>query len=132
MRPASNGSLEKSRPGTMCAVQNATCSVSAKKLSGLRFSTMRPTGCTGTSSSGTSLVASSTSKLNLSACFSVNSCTPSSYSGYAPASIGFPQVATMKVRIRAADLHGLIPVQRVGAGHRTPVKLHEGGLRRRH
>ena len=31
------GSLEKSMPGTTCAAQNATCSVSAKKLSGLRF-----------------------------------------------------------------------------------------------
>ena len=56
MRPASSGSFEKSMPGTMCAVQKATCSVSAKKLSGLRLSTMRPTGITGTSSSGTILV----------------------------------------------------------------------------
>ena len=37
MRPWSSGSLVKSMPGTTCAVQNATCSVSAKKLSGLRF-----------------------------------------------------------------------------------------------
>ena len=69
MRPASSGSLEKSMPGTTCAVQKATCSVSAKKLSGLRFSTMRPTGCSGTSSSGMILVASRMSKLNCSACF---------------------------------------------------------------
>ena len=57
MRPASSGSFVKSMPGTTCAVQNATCSVSAKKLSGLRFSTSLPTGMTGTSSSGTILVA---------------------------------------------------------------------------
>ncbi|MNV64911.1 hypothetical protein D3C71_1575760 [compost metagenome] len=87
MRPASSGSLEKSIPGTTCAVQNATCSVSAKKLSGLRLSTMRPMGRTGTSSSGISLVASRMSKLNASPCSSVNTCTPSSYSGYAPASM---------------------------------------------
>ena len=41
-RPCSSGSLVKSMPGTTLAVQNATCSVSAKKLSGLRSSTMRP------------------------------------------------------------------------------------------
>jgi hypothetical protein len=65
----------------MCAAQNATCSVSAKKLSGLRFSTSLPIGKTGTSSSGTILVASRTSKLKPSACSSVKICTPSSYSG---------------------------------------------------
>jgi hypothetical protein len=81
MRPASSGSFEKSRPGTTCAVQNATCSVSAKKLSGLRSSTMRPTGRSGTSSSGTIFVASRMSKLNCSASSSVNTCRPSSYSG---------------------------------------------------
>ena len=45
-------------PGTMCDGQNATCSVSAKKLSGQRSSTMRPITFSGTSSSGISLVAS--------------------------------------------------------------------------
>ena len=65
----------------------ATCSVSAKKSSGLRFRTSRPTGMIGTSSSGTIFVASSTSKLNPSACSSVKICRPSSYSGYAPASM---------------------------------------------
>ena len=87
MRPASSGSLLKSMPGTTWAVQKATCSVSAKKLSGLRLSTMRPTGVTGTSSSGISLVASSTSKLKASACASVKICRPSSHSGYSPASM---------------------------------------------
>ena len=81
MRPASSGSLEKSMPGTTCAVQKATCSVSAKKLSGLRFSTSRPTGVTGTSSSGTILVASSTSNVKASACSSVKIWKPSSHSG---------------------------------------------------
>lgn len=71
----------KSSPGTMCDAQKATCSVSAKKLSGLRSSTILPMGVTGTSSSGTILVASSTSKLKRAACSSENSCTPSSYSG---------------------------------------------------
>ena len=81
MRPASSGSFEKSMPGTTCATQNATCSVSAKKLSGLRLRTSLPTGTTGTSSSGTIFVASSTSNVNASACSSVKICRPSSYSG---------------------------------------------------
>ncbi len=34
MRPCNSGSLLKSIPGTTCETQNATCSVSAKKLSG--------------------------------------------------------------------------------------------------
>jgi hypothetical protein len=46
-------------PGTTFAVQNATCPVSAKKLSGLRLITRRPTGRSGTSSSGTIFVAAS-------------------------------------------------------------------------
>ena len=45
-------------PGTTFAGQNATCSVSAKKLSGQRSSTIRPMTFSGTSSSGMSLVAS--------------------------------------------------------------------------
>ena len=87
MRPASSGSFEKSIPGTRFWTPKATCSVSAKKLSGLRSRTIRPTGVTGTSSSGTILVASSTSKLNFSACCSVKIWKPSSYSGKTPASI---------------------------------------------
>jgi hypothetical protein len=43
-------------------VQNATCSVSEKTLVGLRSSTMRPMMRSGSTSSGISLVASSTSK----------------------------------------------------------------------
>ena len=77
----------KSMPGTTFCVQNATCSVSAKKLSTLRLSTSLPIGRTGMSSSGISLVASSTSKSKPSANSSSNSCTPSSHSGKLPCSI---------------------------------------------
>ncbi len=87
MRPASSGSFEKSIPGTRFWTPKATCSVSAKKLSGLRSRTMRPTGVMGTSSSGTILVASRTSKLNPFACSSLKIWKPSSYSGKTPASI---------------------------------------------
>ncbi|SLH05140.1 Uncharacterised protein [Mycobacteroides abscessus subsp. abscessus] len=68
-------------PGTRLAVWKATCSVSAKKLSGLRSSTIRPTGSTGTCSSGTSLVASSRSKSKSNSFSTGMSCTPSSHSG---------------------------------------------------
>ena len=54
-------------PGGTFWVMNATCSVSAKKLSGIRSSTRRPTGIGGSTSSGISLVGSSTSKSKLSA-----------------------------------------------------------------
>ena len=71
----------------MLAGQNATCSFSAKRLSGQRSSTMRPITCSGTSSSGISLVASRWSNGNASASSSVNSCTANSHSGNAPESI---------------------------------------------
>ena len=71
-------------PGTTFCVQKATCSVSAKKFSTRRSSTMRPTLRIGTSSSGISLVASSTSKGNLSANSSSKICRPSSHSGKSP------------------------------------------------
>ena len=87
MRPWSNGSLVKSMPGTTFWVQNATCSVSAKKLSTTRSSTIRPIGVTGTSSSGMILVASKTSKSNSSAKASSKTWTPSSHSGKSPVSM---------------------------------------------
>ena len=130
MRPASSGSLEKSMPGTMCAVQKATCSVSAKKLSGLRFSTMRPTGRSGTSSSGTILVASRMSKLNCSACSSVKTCSAQLVLGVGAGLDALPQVAAVVVGVGAGDLHRLVPHQRMRAGHRRPVELDEHRLAR--
>jgi len=38
------------------------------------------------------------------------------------------QVAAMKVRIGAVDLHGFVPHHRDGAEHRAPVEFDEGGL----
>ena len=118
----------KSRPGTICAVQNATCSVSAKKLSGLRFSTIRPMGVSGTSSSGTIFVASSTSKLNFSA-----SLLREHLHGELPLRISagldrLPQIAAVEIRVCARDLHGFVPRERVRARCRRPVELHEPRL----
>ena len=42
----------------------------------------------------------------------------------------FPQIAAMEVRIGAADLDRLVPVERMRAEHRRPVELHEHGLAR--
>ena len=128
MRPASRGSLEKSMPGTRFWTPNATCSVSAKKLSGLRFSTMRPTGVTGTSSSGTILVAiehveAEPLRLRLG-----EDLEPELVLGEHAGLDRLPEVAARVVGIRAPDLHGLVPVQRVRARPRRPVELHEVGL----
>ena len=71
-------------PGGMLVGRKAACSVSAKKLSGLRSSTMRPITWIGTSSSGISLVASRMSKGRASASAWLSSCTPNSHSGKAP------------------------------------------------
>jgi len=74
---------------TICPGLKATCSVSAKKLSGLRLSTIRPMGSTGTCSSGMSLVGSSRSKSNLCSSFSSTICTHNSHSRASPFSISF-------------------------------------------
>ncbi len=96
MRPCSSGSLLKSIPGTTCETQNATCSVSAKKLFGFWLRVSLPMRLTGTSSSGISLVASRMSKSKPSAVASSKSCTPSSNSGKSPASIASHRSARLK------------------------------------
>ena len=40
----------------------------------------------------------------------------------------FPEVAAVEVGVRARDLHGFIPRERVSARGRRPVKLHESRL----
>jgi hypothetical protein len=96
-RACSSGSSVKSMPGTTLPTQNATCSVSAKKLSGFRLSTRRPTGVTGTSSSGMIFVGSSRSmSSNANSLSSGTSCSPSSYSGKTPASIASQRSRRLK------------------------------------
>src|SRR6202022_3688555 len=58
LRPCKSGSSEKSIPGTMLLVQNATCSVSGKYSSTFRFNSISPIYLTGTKSSGQIFVAS--------------------------------------------------------------------------
>ena len=92
---------------------------SCKEIVGFRLSTRRPTGCTGTSSSGMSFVASSTSKLKRSASASENSWTPNSHSG----KHRLRSLPTDRGRWKSGSapeiLHRLIPVQRVRSGERS-------------
>ena len=81
-RAWSSGSLVTSMPGTRLPTWKATCSVSAKKFVGLCVSVSRPIGCTGASSSGTSLVGSSRSMPSkVSSAVSGKTCMPSSHCG---------------------------------------------------
>ena len=116
-------------PGTTCDGQNATCSVSAKKLSTLRSSTILPSGVSGTSSSGTSFVGSRTSKSN-------SRLLPLREDLHRKFPLGkvagfncVPQIATMEVGIGTVDLHRFVPNERERAELRPPVKLHERRIR---
>ena len=51
-----------------------------------------------------------------------------SYSGIVPARDRLEQVAAVKIRVSAADLHGFVPDDRDGARDRPPVEFDEGGL----
>ena len=82
--------------------------------------------CSGTSSSGISLVGSRWSNGNASASSSVNSCTPNSHSGKSPACDRLEQVAAVEVVVGALQLHRLVPHRRLQAELRAPVELAEG------
>ena len=109
----------------MCAVQNATCSVSAKKLSGLRFSTSLPTGhdrhellrhdlrrVEHVEGEAVGLLLGEDLQAQL-------------VLGIRAGLDRFPEIAPMKVRIGARDLHRFVPHQRMRAGERRPVELDE-------
>ena len=128
MRPASSGSLLKSMPGTTCAVQNATCSVSAKKLSGFRFehhaSHRRQRyqflrdqlgGIEHVEAEAFGLLLGE--ELERKFPFRVLAGLDR-----------FPQVATVEVGVGAGDLDRLVPHQRVRAQLGRPVELDEGRL----
>ena len=71
----------------MCPGKKATCSVSAKKISGFLFKVILPIILTGTISSGINFVGSNKSKSNLCSSSSATIWTPNSHSGKWPASI---------------------------------------------
>ena len=105
-------------PGTTCATQNATCSVSAKKLSGLRFRTSLPTGTTGTSSSGTIFVGVQHVEGERLGLFLGEDLQAQLVLRVGAGFDGLPQIAPVEVRIGAGDLHGFVPHQRMRAGAR--------------
>ncbi len=86
---------------------------------------MRPTGATGTSSSGTILVASSTSKLKRLGLL-LGEHLHAEFPLRERAGLDrLPQVAAVEVGVGAGDLHRLVPDQRMRAGQRVPVELDE-------
>jgi hypothetical protein len=87
VRPTSILSSENSRPSTSTPVPKAICSFSVKKSSGMRSSTIRPTGRGGNSFSGHSLVSSRGSKSSSGCSSSLIICTSSSQEGKSPAPI---------------------------------------------
>jgi hypothetical protein len=110
-------------PGTICPTWKAICSVSAKKLSGFLFNVILPIFCTGTSSSGISLVGSRISKSNLCSSSSETICTPSSHSGRAPASM-----ASHRSLLWKSGSFPDISYYRVNPKQWFPVKFHKAGF----
>jgi hypothetical protein len=106
--------MVKSMPGTTFCVQNATCSVSAKKLSTTRSRTISTDRRTGTSSSGMILVGSSTSKAKRSAVV-VEQLQPQPHSlGKSPAVMA-SHVPRWKSGSAPLDLQRLVPHHRLQA-----------------
>ena len=85
--------------------------------------------CTGTSSSGTSFVASSRSMPSKYwSSVSGITCTPSSHSGNAPGADRVVEVAAVEVGIDAGQRLRFLPHEAVHAEDRLPVELHQRGL----
>src|SRR5882757_4291778 len=112
-------------PGGTFWVMNTICSVSAKRLSGIRSNTSRPTGIGGSISSGMILVGSSISKsktvgeglveqLELQLPFRKIACFDRA-----------PEIPAIKVLIVAVDLQGLVPQHRLQAKFWLPEKLYK-------
>ena len=99
----------------MCAVQNATCSVSAKKLSGLRLSTIRPIGCERHELFGNDL-----GRVEHVEAEAVGVLLGEHLHGELPFGIGagfdrFPQVAAVEIGVGAGDLDRFVPCERMRA-----------------
>src|SRR3954452_19172393 len=95
-------------PGTTFCVQNATCSVSAKKLSTMRSSTSRPTRRIGRTSSG---ILCRVQDVEVER---VRELVVEELQAELPLRIvalgdGVPQVASVEVGVRAVDLDRLVP-----------------------
>ena len=119
MRPASSGSFEKSMPGTTCAAQNATCSVSAKKLSGLRFSTSLADRHHRHQLLGHDLGRVEHVEGERLGLLFGEDLQPELVLRIRAGLDRLPQIAAMEVGVGARDLDGFVPHQRVRAGLRA-------------
>ena len=112
--------------GTFC-VMNATCSVSAKKLSGMRSSTSRPTGIGRQQLLGNELGRIEHVEVEAVGELLVEQLQAAAPTpGKSPRLDRVPQVAAMEVGIGAVDLDRLVPDHRLQAELRLPVELDEG------
>ena len=114
----------------MCAVQKATCSVSAKKLSGFRFSTSRPDDLDRHQFLGNDLGRIQDVEAELLGLLFREDLQAQFPLRVLAGLDRFPQVATMVVGVGAGDLDGLFPHQRMGAELRLPMELDQHGLSR--
>ena len=105
---------------------NATCSVSAKKLSGMRSSTRRPTGTGTRISSGMILVGVEHVEVEPVGEVLVEQLHAQLPFREVAGLDRVPQVAAVEVGIGAVDLHRLVPDHRLQAELRLPVELDEG------
>ena len=113
--------------GTFC-VMNATCSVSAKKLSGMRSSTSRPTGI-----GGEDLFRNDLGRIEHVEIEAVGKLLVEELQAQFPfrkiAGLDrIPQIAAMEVGIGAVDLDRLVPDDRLQAELRLPDEFDEGGF----
>ncbi len=115
-------------PGGTFWVMKATCSVSAKKLSGIRSSTSRPIGTDGQDFLGMILVGSSTSKSKLVRKFLIEELHAEFPFREVAGLNGLPQVAPMEIGIGTIDLDGFVPDDRLQAELGLPVEFDEGGF----
>ena len=105
---------------------NATCSVSAKKLSGMRSSTRRPTGIGGRIFLGDQLGGVEHVEVEVVGEVLVEQLQPQLPFREIAGLDRVPQIAAMEVGIGAVDLDRLVPDHRLQAELRLPVELDEG------
>ena len=113
--------------GTFC-VMNATCSVSAKKLSGMRSSTRRPTGIGFENFLGDELGRIENIEIETVGKFLVEELEVQLPFREIAGLDGVPKIAPVEVRIGAVDLDRLVPDHRLHAELRLPDEFDEGGF----
>ena len=115
-------------PGTTLAVQNATCSVSAKKLVGIAVQYHATDHPQRDHLFRDELGSVEHVKLEFVG-LPLGECLKAKLPlGEVALVDGIPEVPAMEVRIGAVDFDGLVPNDRLHAKLGPPVEFHEGGL----